>query len=172
MTAHAMKGDRERCLAAGMDDYLSKPVRIRELRDKLAQVLRGADAGNGSATPPLAGDDPVDWADALEAAGDDRILLQTVIEAFFEESATLMQQIRASIRLRDAASLQKSAHTLKGALLAVGARRTSTFAFDLERLGSSGNVTNSDNGLEALERQMAFLLPFLKNGPPASIVKR
>jgi PAS domain S-box-containing protein len=172
MTAHAMRGDRERCLAAGMDDYLSKPMRIRELRDKLAQVLRGADAGNGSATPPLVGDDPVDWADALESAGDDRILLQAVIEAFFEESATLMQQIRASIRLRDAASLQKSAHTLKGALLAVGARRTSTLAFDLERLGSSGNVTNSDNGLEALERQMAFLLPFLKNGPPASIVKR
>ncbi len=167
MTAHAMQGDRERCLAAGMDDYLSKPVRIRDLSDTLTQVLRKESDDGGDVKRVPVSHDLIDWADALEAAGDDRELLQTVIDAFFEESESLMKQIRTSIRMEDAALLQQSAHSLKGSLLAVGARQTSTIASNLEQMGISGNLGQGNDLLLALEPQMEALLLSLKNGPPA-----
>ncbi len=167
MTAHAMQGDRERCLAAGMDDYLSKPVRIRDLGDTLSQVLRKESDDSGDVKRVPVSHDLIDWADALEAAGDDRELLQTVIDAFFEESESLMKQIRTSIRIEDAALLQQSAHSLKGSLLAVGARQTSRIASDLEQMGISGNLVQGNDLLLALEPQMEALLLSLKNGPPA-----
>ncbi len=167
MTAHAMQGDRERCLAAGMDDYLSKPVRIRDLSETLTQVLRKESDDSGDVKRVPVSHDLIDWADALEAAGDDRELLQTVIDAFFEESESLMKQIRTSIRMEDAALLQQSAHSLKGSLLAVGARQTSTIASDLEQMGISGNLGQGNDLLLALEPQMEALLLSLKNGPPA-----
>ena len=166
MTAHAMQGDRERCLAAGMDDYLSKPVRIRELSDTMTQVLRKESDGSGDVTMVPFTHDLIDWADCLEAAGDDRELLQTVIDAFLGESEALMKQIRTSFRIDDAALLQQSAHTLKGSLLAVGARQTATLAWDLEQMGISGNFAQGDELLGALERQMVAVLLSLKNGPP------
>ena len=166
MTAHAMQGDRERCLAAGMDHYLSKPVRILELSDTLTQVLRKGSEDNGSVKIVPVSHDLIDWADALEAAGDDRELLQTVIDAFLEESESLMAQIRTSVRLGNAASLQRTTHTLKGSLLAVGARQTSTLASELEQMGLSGNLMQGNELLTSLERQMAALFLSLKNGPP------
>ena len=166
MTAHAMQGDRERCLAAGMDDYLSKPVRMRELSETMTQVLHKESDGSGGVKTVPVSYDLIDWTDSLEAAGDDHELLQSVIDAFLDESEQLMAKIRTSFRKGDAALLQQSAHSLKGSLLAVGAHRTSTVVSDLEQMGISGNLAQGDVLLEALERQMVALTRSLKDGPP------
>ena len=85
MTAHAMAGDRELCLEAGMDEYVSKPIRIAELVDKLAIVLN-RDARQASDDRSRSAATPVDWHGALEGVQGDSELLADIIAAFLEES--------------------------------------------------------------------------------------
>src|SRR5213079_36176 len=75
MTAYAMKGDRERCLQAGMDGYVSKPVRVQGLLDALEQVVRGRPAAGTAGTAAAPGDG-LDWAVALDYVAGDRTLLK------------------------------------------------------------------------------------------------
>jgi PAS domain S-box-containing protein len=165
MTAHAMRGDRERCIEAGMDDYLPKPIRINQLAEKLSVVLQCGRASTATdhAAPP---DALVDWSAAWEATGGDVDLLKVVIEAFCDESRTLMGRIRSSIARQDAMALRNSAHTLKGALLGVGAARSSALAFRLERIGASGNCHEAAGTLAELEEHHTALLALLQQGPP------
>ena len=164
MTAHAMTGDRERCLAAGMDDYLPKPVRFHELSDKLAEVLHTGDKPAEPAKSSIGG--PIDWEGAIDSVDGDVELLKVVIETFFEESEEQMHQIEAGIRQGDAEALKRAAHTLKASLLSVGARRASASAFKLERMGLSTDLANSNAEYADLRQQMEMLLPLLKSGPP------
>ncbi len=167
MTAHAMKGDRERCIDAGMDEYLSKPVRKQDLTNMI-EVVMGKGPRNAGATSELTSSSVIDWQDALEVAGGDRDLLMEVIQAFLEEAETLMRRIRYDVRSQDATALRRDAHTLKGGLLGVGAKRVSTSAFELEKLGINGDATNAHNPLQELEAQMSALIPTLRSGPPVN----
>jgi CheY-like chemotaxis protein/HPt (histidine-containing phosphotransfer) domain-containing protein len=165
MTAHAMKGDRERCIDAGMDEYLSKPVRRQDLSNMIAVVMGKGQKRTGAAAVEHS-NSIIDWQDALEVAGGDRDLLMEVISAFLEEAETLMRRISYDVRNKDAAALRKDAHTLKGGLLGVGAKRISAVVFELERMGIAGDASRADSKFQELESQMAALLPTLKQGPP------
>ncbi|HKD35511.1 MAG TPA: response regulator, partial [Pirellulales bacterium] len=180
MTAHAMKGDREQCLAAGMDGYVAKPIRAEELlaalekyaavadsdeeeRQELNQPVpamhsatqsTASDGNNGGHTPN--GDSAVsfDSAEALRQVGGDRALLAELSAAFRTESQSLMVQIREAITTGDAAALRRAAHTLKGAAGVFGARAAYDIAKHLESLAAAGDMAPAAGLLAELEAKI------------------
>ena len=163
MTAHAMKGDRERCLAVGMDEYIAKPIRVRELSERFAMVVDPPSQPEPTIQPPLpqADDDLIRWSDALQSVEGDRELLKELVAAFLEDAPRLMTGVREAIRDRDATALQRAAHALKGSMLAVGAVDPSQRAADLETKGASGHLNQTDMIFAVLEQNMGLLLPAL-----------
>jgi CheY-like chemotaxis protein len=164
MTAHAMKGDRERCLAAGMDYYVSKPIRAARLFETLRTATSPdgvAKAGSGLENHRLALGPVVDWSEALHSVNGDRRLLRDIVEAFLDESPRLLTVIRTAIEQLDAKTLQRAAHTLKGSTRYFGASQVSEMALRLEAMGARHQLTDARDALIAVEREMARLTPVL-----------
>ena len=151
MTAHVMTGDRERCLAAGMDAYVSKPLRQDDLFGAIDALFISRPAEPVRAEPAL--DEP-----ALVAGfGGNRTLLLEVAEVFLVDSLALMAAITRAVDARDAGALVAPAHALKGSVglfTQAGAYRT---AQQLERMARSGDLADADAVRDALEADMAGL---------------
>jgi CheY-like chemotaxis protein/HPt (histidine-containing phosphotransfer) domain-containing protein len=146
LTAHAMKGDRERCLAAGMDGYVAKPIRERELFVALEQVLKThAPAGVRGALadeepPQIPGEGTVvvvdfDRAAALERCGEDPGLLRELIDMFLSEIPGWMAALDQALRAGDADQVKRMAHTIKGAVGTFGATPAWDASYRVETLG-------------------------------------
>ncbi len=150
MTAHAMKGDRDRFLAAGMDGYVAKPVRPHELYA----------AVEGLALVPV--DLPFEWEAALERVGGDEALLRDLVEMFFAECPKLMQQVREHIAGADGPALRRAAHTLKGSAHVFGADAVAESSHRLEEIGREEAFADAEEALALLEDEVARLLPALR----------
>jgi len=150
MTANAMQGDREKCLAAQMSDYLSKPVRDTELKKALERApLPAAPAPSVAAdefVPPEAtsGNELVDLERLEAAANEDPAMLQELVELYFAQARDLMNGLRGAITAGSAKDVDHFAHKLVGASLACGMSAMVLPLRELERQGKEGRLTNAE----------------------------
>ena len=157
MTAHAMKGDREQCLEAGMDDYLSKPIRSKLLYEMLQKYSSNNDDANGD--EPVAADASLDWAAALEMMDGNEQLLCDVASTFLEEYPRMMGEIQQGVNNSDAALLHRAAHTMKSSMRYFGAHRAHDLSLELEMMGKSEDFSDATAKLEMLDGEITRLLP-------------
>ena len=166
MTAHALKGDRERCLDCGMDEYVSKPVRERQLLTALRAVLGDDVAPLPDELPeplPQADSDVINWDLALQVCGGDRELVRDIAEAFLEEHPRRLDELRRAIDTEDWELLHRAAHTIKGSMRYFGASAVFDRAFGLEQLAARQTVEGTEELLTLLKQELAKLVPHLIN---------
>jgi signal transduction histidine kinase/DNA-binding response OmpR family regulator len=149
MTAHAMKGDRERCLAAGMDDYVSKPVKVEELLAAIDRVRQPRHA------------DAVDLTRFLGSIDRDPDLLRQLTELFFEESRRLRGELDAALEAGDAKALERAAHRLKGSIGVFSSDGAFTSVSRLERLAVQQDLRTAAVQREIFERDVERLVDAL-----------
>ncbi|MDR3620676.1 MAG: PAS domain S-box protein [Paludisphaera borealis] len=157
MTAHAMKGDRDRCLAAGMDAYVSKPIQSHELFEVLEGLSPVPPNAGGPAAEPTAQPVAFDMSAALERLDGDAELMSELAGLFLEECPKRMAEIREAIIRRDAVRLQHAAHTLKGSVGNFGAGEAFEATVRLELIGSEQNWDHAERAWAALDEAVGRL---------------
>jgi CheY-like chemotaxis protein/HPt (histidine-containing phosphotransfer) domain-containing protein len=164
LTAHAMKGDRERCLAMGMDAYISKPLRVEELFEAIDRLVPrgGTDVPTIDQMlnlPPdgLPTEAVFDPAWALARVEGDRELLRNMIDSFCGQAQKLLPEIRAAGERGDGNALERFAHKLKGSMASFGDSRASEAALRLEIMGHNHDFAQPDAAFADLEQQVARL---------------
>ncbi|MHC5113670.1 MAG: CHASE4 domain-containing protein [Planctomycetota bacterium] len=170
MTAHALEGDRQRCLDAGMDGYVAKPVSADALFEEIRRVLAGGPPPPRRAEPEPVSTDVMDTAAALDRLDGDAALLAEVIGVFLDDYPNQRDRLRAAIAAGDLATVGRVIHALRGALgnffaqRAVDAAERAQVAADTSDAGALGPA------VEALETEVDQLIAELRrrNGEPAA----
>lgn len=179
MTAHAMKSDQERCLAAGMDAYLSKPVKAQEMIELIESLARSADAAPQPAPAPAPAQTPAPETvfnpdEAVRRCFNNPQMVRDMIRCFFDEVATLFPQMRAALQKNDLAELGRLGHRMKGTVVYLAAAAATQAAVRVERLGTADGrlPSEAEEAVDDLERQCAALEAVLRTHPLAADPKQ
>jgi len=180
MTAYAQKEDREKCLASGMDSYLSKPVKADDLHAILNELFKQeessadipvVESNSVSETididavipvvEPNNGNKAVDMAAAMEVFGDDMELLKEASGLFVDEDyPEQIKLLRDGIERQDADVIKAAAHSVKGAARSLGGMALGEAAFRLEQMGRDGDLTGVDEQMEEMGKEFKLLADF------------
>ena len=155
MTAHAMKGDRENCIAAGMDDYISKPVNPKQLNEMVLRwagknVLRPPE-GMEMSIAPIRKDPPVDLTPLRELTCGDMDFEREIIDLFIDDTSLRLGKLKEAIGKGDFSEIEAEAHSMKGAAANMGAEHFRALAQTLEYEGKKcGSLEGTEQGLADL----------------------
>jgi PAS domain S-box-containing protein len=176
MTANALEGDRDRCLAAGMDDYVPKPVSQKDLASKIAAWYKpriGSGRANGegglSEIPVLDRARVAELKGLQEEAGNG--WLAHLLEQFRGEAAQALSHLQRAVEQDDAAAVERIGHTLKGSSRNVGARRLGELGMEIERLGRGGSVAKASALLPRLRQELHWFIQECENACTAATAK-
>jgi PAS domain S-box-containing protein len=157
MTAHAMKGDRERCLAVGMDGYISKPIRTKELEQAIAQLMGAQNSARVPVSETDQADGVIDHAALLAGVDGNRRLLRDLVRLFLADCPQRVAEIKEAIRRSDAEALGRAAHSLKGSVGNFAAKNAFAAAQRLETMGRDGDLDHASEACITLEADLALL---------------
>jgi signal transduction histidine kinase/CheY-like chemotaxis protein len=177
MTAHAMKGDREQCLAVGMDGYISKPIRPPDLAAEIEKFTRPPEP-NAQTLPHPPGEGSIDWKTAWANMEGDHSLLSELALMFLNDLPGQMQAIHRAAENKLAPDLERLAHRLKGSVGNFAARPAFDAAFNLEKLAHQGNLGQVAPAVAALDHEIERLKGALEEwankrdqgGPECSLI--
>ena len=165
MTAAAMEGDRERCLRAGMDDYISKPLTLAALRE-VADRWRARGAATSAAPPTKSLASGVDSSPSIDVArirelreldAPDGAYVEQLVAAFLENAARIVQTLRDAVQEGDPQAVERAAHALKGSSANIGATRLAELAHLLETLGRGGALGKANDAVDATATELELL---------------
>ena len=142
LTANAMQGDRERCMEAGMNDYISKPIRIEDLQKAFERCpIRVAPEAEAEESVDSENIDVSVLEELIAMLGNDIEFASGLIRDFLEDGEELLGNIRHAYEMGDSSELERAAHTLKSSSATFGAIETSNLCKELEALGNAGSLS-------------------------------
>ena len=181
MTAHALQSDRERCVAAGMDDYLAKPIRpadVRGMIERWAPQIHPATATEpatmpdaaiaaavAQAVPAPAGEPPVEMTRLADLTEGNLESMRELVDLFYTQTEQQFQEIEDAVRANKAADVGHVAHSCKGATATLGMARLAAVLLKLEKLGKSGALAGAEELCAEARREFKDIQAFLAGHP-------